>query len=249
MARPLAGWAEDFTRRLEPAAAESLAALTEDPLVKSDFYSRAWLNEKALNVIEISGLRNADALWRIARAKIDIGEKKSGNGALALFESAMKDAHAAVELDPDNALAQQTLAVACGRVALFKGVFKSVGLVKRAHDAALMAVARADSAPVALYVLGRTHAKLVEKPALARKLLGLGWASEDSVSYYYERALAVSGGNMIQCRVEYAEFLVDFYRDFNAARKMLQEAVALPLRDEQDPRAQEHAAELLKALY
>lgn len=243
-----AGYAEDFTRRLEPAAAESLAAAVRDPLLKSDYYSRAWMNEKSLQVVEASGVRSSNVLWRMARAKIDLGEKKTGKAALALYEAALADAQSAVDIDPSNALAQQALAVACGRVALFKGVFKSLGLVKRVHEAGLRAAAKGDSLPIALYVLGRTHAKLIEKPAVARKMLGLGWVSEDSVSYYYNRALRVSRGNMIQCRVEFAEFLINVRKDVNAARKMLQETLALPIRDEQDPPARARAEELLRNL-
>lgn len=234
-------------QRLDPVIADSLAQMTDDPLVRADYYSRAWLNEKALSALEASGHEDAEVLWRLARSRIDMGENLEGDAALALYDKAMDEAQRAVDLDSKNALAQQTLAVACGRVALFKGVFKSLGLVKRVHEAALRAAAESDSVPIALYVLGKTHKKLIEKPALIRKPLGLGWANEDSVAYYFKRALEVSQNNMIQCFVEYAEFLVE-EGDKQNAKIMFESAIALPLRDEQDGKAKDRAREMLKTL-
>ena len=232
-------------RRLDPQLADSLAQLTDDPCVQADYYTRAWMNDRAISVLEESGVRSSAVLWRLARARIDKGENLEGDEALALYEQAMSEAQSAVDQDPSNPMAQQTLAVACGRVALFKGVFKTIGLVKRVHNAALMAVALGDSMPIALYILGRTHKTLIEKPRIIRVPLGLGWASEDSVSYYFNRALEVSGGNMIQCRVEYADFWLSEEDDTESAVLMLRAALELPFRDEQDQKGKQRAREML----
>jgi len=236
------------TERLDPVVADSLVQATDDPLEKADHYTDAWMDQQAIEVLEASGVRDAETLWRLARAHINLGENMTGKAALPLFEQALDEAQTAVDLDPENADAQQTLAIACGRVALFKGVFKSLGLVKRVHEAALKAVALNDSMQIALYVLGRTHKKLIEKPGILRGPLGIGWAKADSVAYYFEKALEVSEGNMIQCRVEYAEFLLDTAKDKTKARTMLEAALALPLRDEQDTKAKQRAEELMKEL-
>ncbi|MDP8238842.1 MAG: hypothetical protein P9X24_07115 [Candidatus Hatepunaea meridiana] len=235
-------------KRLDPALADSLAQAVDDPLVRADYYIDAWLDEKAIAELEKAEQKNAEILWRLAKARINIGENLEGDEALVLFEQAMNEAQSAVDLEPDNSLAQQTLAVACGRVALFKGVFKSLGLVKRVHKAVLRAVACGDSVPISLYVLGRTHKKLIEKPGFIRAALGLGWAKEDSVAYYFERALKVSDGNMIQCRVEYADYLINRKGDKEAAKQMLKAALDLPLRDEQDSKGKQRASEMLKKL-
>ena len=236
------------TERLDPVVADSLVQATDDPLEKADHYTDAWMDQQAIEVLEASGVRDAETLWRLARAHINLGENMTGKAALPLFEQALDEAQTAVDLDPENADAQQTLAIACGRVALFKGVFKSLGLVKRVHEAALKAVALNDSMQIALYVLGRTHKKLIEKPGILRGPLGIGWAKADSVAYYFEKALEVSEWNMIQCRVEYAEFLLDTAKDKTKARTMLEAALALPLRDEQDTKAKQRAEELMKEL-
>ncbi|MDP8206103.1 MAG: hypothetical protein P9L92_05510 [Candidatus Electryonea clarkiae] len=232
-------------KRLDPQVADSLVALTDDPLVKADYYSDAWLFEKELAVLQSSGSKDAETLWRLARTHIDLGERLEGKEALAKFEVALDQAQEAVDLNPKIAKAQQTLATACGRVALHKGVFQSLGLVKRVHKAALLAVATGDSIPVAMYILGRTHKKLLEKPKFARNLLGLGWVREDSVSYYFDKALKVSGGNMIQCRTEYADFLIQEKNDDSKAKALLEEALKLPIRDENDPKEIEWARKML----
>ncbi len=236
------------TGRLDPAEADSLAALTDDPLVKADLFCDSWQSEKAIEVLEASGREDAETLWRLARSRIDIAEmygEDREDAALRLYEQAKEEAEKAVELEPNNALAQQTLAIACGRVALFKGVFSSIGLVKQVRQACLTAIATGDSIPITLYVYGRTHKKLIEKSAFVRVPMGLGWAKDDSVEYYFDRALEVSGGNMIQCKVEYADFLLSEKKDKDKARKMLMEVQQMPLRDENDPKAVEWARELI----
>ncbi len=233
--------------RLSPASADSIATTAPNPLVAADAFSDAWLYEKELKVLRAEPSQNAEILWRLARTHVDIGENLQGDKALEFFEQGRDEALLAVEIDPINAYAHQMLAVACGRVALYKGIFKAPKLVKQTHYHALQAVALNDSMPIALYILGRTHQKLMEKSSLTRNLVGLGWARQDSIGYYFERALQVSGGNMVQCRVDYADYLIGQEKIIEA-RNMLQEALNLPLRDEHDREYQERAWDMLKEL-
>ncbi len=206
------------------------------------------MNDRAIAELETADLDDPEVLWRLARSRIDKAENIEGKNALKIYEQALQEAEKAVKLDPKNPSVLQTLSIVYGRIALFKGVFKSIDLVNKVHNTALLAVAESDSMPVALYVLGRTHKKLIEKSGLVRSLLGLGWASPDSVTYYFEYALAVSGGNMIQCRVEYGDFLLNTVKNKQAAAEMLRTALELPLRDEQDAKAKDWANELLRKI-
>ncbi len=237
------------TERLDPELARQMAQdSTIAPLEVVDALSQAWLNEESLTLLLTLDQEDPQVLWRIARAKVDIGEMLSDEGeAEAMYEEAREYAERSLAIDSTCALAHQTLAIAYGRIALFRGPFSAPGKVKAAHRHALRAVALSDSIPISLYVLGRTHKKLMEKGALVRRLAGLTFAREDSISYYFDRALEVSDGFMIQCHVEYADYLIEEHEE-EAAREHLQAALALPLRDEHDAASQEWARELLSEL-
>lgn len=233
--------------RLDPTVADSLAA-EAGPLQAADYYNEAWENDKALDVLKASGASDAATLWRIARSEIDKGENLEDDAAEPLYTSALDQARKAVELDPKSADSHLMVAIAAGRMALLRGPFKAAGLVKEAFQEAHLAAALSDSIPVALYVIGRTHKKLMEKPGIVRKLAGLDFAAEDSIPIYFDKALAVSHGNMIQCNVEYADYLLEYKDDKVGAKQRLEAALALPVRDEQDPKAQERAKKMLDEL-
>ncbi|NQU05410.1 MAG: hypothetical protein HQ568_04895, partial [Calditrichaeota bacterium] len=55
-------------------------------------------------------------------------------------------------------------------------------------------------------------------------------------------------GNMIQCRVEYADYLLENKDDRTAAKQLLETALSLPLRDEQDEKAKKRAEGMLKEI-
>lgn len=207
-----------------------------------------WRDDAALTQLLISSVMDDEILWRMARSNVNLGENLDEKEAKPYYEQALKQAEQAVERGQDNADAHLMLAISSGRMALLRGPFKAAGLVKRAHKHALKAAALNDSIPVALYVLGRTHKNLMAKSGLARRIAGLTFADNDSVAWYFEKALAISQGNMIQCRVEYADFLLNTRKDFDGARKMLREALLLKPRDEQDVPAQKRARKMMEEI-
>lgn len=239
-------------KRLEPDKARELAQQADNPLQKADYFSDAWLHEEALEALETVEEPSAELLWRKARSHIDLGERikdTEEDRALDLFVEASQEAMRALAMDSTHARAHLMVATAKGRIALFKGPFKAANLVKDVHRHALQAVALNDSMPIALYVLGRTHKSLMEKSGLARTLAGLGFADRDSIAYYFDRALETAKGNMIQCHVEYADYyMAKKTQDLDKAREHLEAALALPVRDEHDPAAQEEARAMLEEL-
>lgn len=236
-----------YAQPLDFNTADSIAKSSDDPLIAADAYSDAWAYDKAIKVLESYNDQSAEILWRLARSRIDIGETAQGEKALLYFETAMFDVERAVTLEPANAQAHQTLAVACGRVALYKGIFKSVGLAKKVYKHASIAVALDPTLAVSYSVLGRTHMKISEKTGFIRKPLGLSWASADSVTYYFDRALTADN-NLIQTRVTYAEFLLENSGDKEKARSLLDEAIVMPVRDEQDMPDVKKAKDILSKL-
>jgi hypothetical protein len=240
--------AAELQPRLAPEQAEQIAARTDDPLVAADAYSRAWMHQEALDVLEASEREDAAVLWRLARSRIDLAENLEGDAAEPHYEKALARAEQAVQLEPDNADAQLIYAIASGRIALLRNIFKAPGLVKQAYRHAHLAVDRDRDKAIALYVLGRTHKSLMAKSGFARTVAGLTFADADSIGWYFEKALDAANGEMVQCRVEYADYLMGEGENPSKARVMLEAALALPLRDEQDLPAQERAREMLKKL-
>ncbi|MCB2200132.1 hypothetical protein KQI63_12045 [bacterium] len=239
----------DGKSRIDPAVADSLVAAGDVDLLKaSDIYSLAWEHDKSLQQLLLSSNMSADLLWRQARANIDKGETLGEDEGEPYFTQAVKLAEQAIEMDPKNADAHLMLAIASGRMALLRGPFKAAGLVKQAFHEAHLAATLGDSIPVAFYVIGRTHKKLMEKSGLARTVAGLTFASEDSIPIYFERTLEISHGNMIQCHVEYADYLLKTKNDKAGAKEHCEAALALPLRDEQDGKAQTRAREMMKKM-
>jgi len=232
-------------KRYCPDKAREAVKTIEDPLEAADILDLAWLNEEAVAVLEGVDDRNAEVLWRLARSRVNIGENLPEKEAEPFYEQAYEEAKAAVEKDDTIADAHLMVAIAAGRMALMRGPFKASGLVKEGRRHALLAVTLSDSIPAAQYVLGRTHKKLMEKSGLARKVAGLSFASNDSVSYYFDKSIEISHGNMISCYVEYGDFLLK-HDDKEKAKEMLEKALELPLRDEQDKKNQDRAIELLK---
>ena len=236
-------WA--IKKRLQATHAQRLSKMTLDPLERADFLNDGWLHDVALEELEVAKQDDSEVLWRQARSIINQGENLPEEQALEYYERALRLVELSVEKDPNNPQSQQVLAVACGRVALFKGVFKSIGMVKRVYSAAHLAIALGDSMPVSMYILGKTHKKLIEKPGFVLKALGLGWVRADSVSFYFDKAIEVSHDNMIQCLYEYADYLYHEKGDREVVVAMINRALELPLRDEQDKVAKKKITELL----
>lgn len=231
--------------RIDPMEAKAFADTSSDTLAIVDMLDRAWLNEDALQLLEATGRQDAETLWRLARARVNIGENfETDKEAEDLYITAMAEAERAAEMAPDNADANLQVAICAGRVALVRGIFKASGLAKKTYHSAHLAKTQSDSIPVAYYILGSAHMKIMEKPYLIRKAAGLGFASADSIDFYFQKALDVSHGNMIQCRLEFAKNLIE-EGDSTKSRELLEGATRLPLRDEQD---QEHIKEVKELL-
>ncbi len=221
-----------------------------NPIAAADLLSTGWRNADAVRVLEThADTTDADVLWRLARSRIDIGEAmEDQDAAQPQYELAIDEANRILETDANNPEAHIRIATASGRVALLKGPFSTAGLVKDTYRHAHLAAVEADSMPVAYYILGRTHRTLMAKSGLARRLAGLTFASDDSIAYYFKKALHVANGKMIQARVEYADYLIEQGILADEARAQLDAALELPLRDEHDEAAQEKARKLLAKL-
>ncbi len=206
-------------------------------------------NQKALEFYQqvlSQNPKDFDAIWRISRAYVDIGEHLPEAQQLAYFEKAKIFADSAISIKPNLAEGYTRRAIATGKISLFKGVWKSIGLVKSVRADCEKAILLNPNDQVALYVYARAHQKVAEKSKLFRAPLGLGWGSKEESKKLYEKALALEPTS-VMFSLDYARLLVDMDQD-KAAIVVLQKIPGLPITDEDDVSNKEEAKKLLEEI-
>jgi tetratricopeptide (TPR) repeat protein len=186
---------------------------------------------------------NSDIYWRLARAQVDIGEHQPEKEQEAYFARAVAYADSAIKYNPGDYHGHLRRAISLGKLALFKGVFKSVSMVKQVKQSLDTSLSINSEVPVAHYVMARTHQKLCEKPKIARVTLGLDWADRGIAEKEYLIAINLDP-NFIMFRMDYAKLLMELDR-YNEARIQLQKIAELPIKDEDDAELKKEAVTLL----
>ncbi len=196
--------------------------------------------------------RNAELLWRISRAYVEIGEHmpeatdEQKQEQLKAYEKSEEWATKAVQADSKNSMAYTRRAIANGRIALFKGVWESVDLVKSVKADLDTALTLDPKNHVALYVMGRTHLKVAEKPGIIRWPLGLSWADVEDAIDYFNKAIALKP-QFIMYRLDCARAYIE-EDEFEKAREQLTMIQTLPNEDQDDDQFRAEAKELLKEI-
>lgn len=191
---------------------------------------------------------NEEILWRLSRCYVDIGEHlptaTDADRAFQLetYEKALEYANRAIAANPRNSMAYTRRAIANGRIALFRGVWESLDLVKQTRADLQTALDLDPNNSVALYVMGRTHAKVSEKPKILRWPLGLGWASLEEAVKHYEQAIRLRP-DFIMYRLDCARAYYDL-GEYSKARMHLRLIESLPTKDEDDDQFRKEAKEL-----
>ncbi len=214
-------------------------------LALGDKYYSEFNNKAALEIYQKADKLfpdNWQVLWRISRAYIDIGEHLDENienfedEQLKMYKMALDYADRAVKLAPNEAMPYVRRAIANGRIALFKGVFSVASIVDAVRDDCRKAIELGNGGNIvqslAHYVLARTHARVSQKWAPARAVIGLGWADLDSALVHYEKAIKLRPG-FIMYYLDYAKALIR-EDEYEKAREMLNKALASKKQDEDD---------------
>ncbi len=199
---------------------------------------------------------NYAVLWRISRALVDIAEHLPAltdaqkEEQHSMYRKALEYAERAIKANPRGMTGYLRRAIANGRIALFKGVFSVVGIVKSVKADLEKAIEfRNDDRQqlaVSHYVLARTHAKVCDKPYLVRLPMGLGWGDREVAANEYEKAIAINP-SFIMFRLDAARNYVEM-DEYDKARAHLRAIPGLPKADEDDDQFRKEAASLLKEI-
>jgi tetratricopeptide (TPR) repeat protein len=235
-----------------PSFAQNVASILKEgddlALVQHD-------NKKALEKYqkaEALAPEEYTVLWRLSRVFVDIAEHQPANtddqknAQLAMYEKSLHYADKAVKARPNGMMGYLRRAVANGRIALFKGVFSAIGLVKDVKSDVEKAIKLNDEDKhhlgIAYYLLARAHDKVCEKPYLVRLPLGLGWGDRDDAATAYEKAISLDP-NFIMFRLDAARNYIEM-DEFSKARSQLTALQKLPIIDEDDEQCKKEAAKL-----
>ncbi len=224
------------------ARADSLATVAFDNAGALDLYKQA----------ENLDSSNYEMLWGTSRCYIDIGEHlpaktdQERQAQLDHYQKALDYANRAIAVSPKGSEGYTRRAIANGRVALFKGVWESLDLVKSVKTDIEKAIALDPKNSTAYYILGRTHAKVSEKPRIIRWPLGLGWASYEDAAENYEKAIALRP-DFVMYRLDAARTYVEL-EEFAKARKHLDAIPSIRDQDEDDGKFRQEARDLAQVI-
>jgi len=221
----------------------------------NEYAERLFDNQRALaKYLDALALdpKNDEVLWRISRTYTDIGEHlptetdEDQTQQLQTYERALEYADKAIAANPASSMGFTRRAVAKSRIAIFRGVFEASDLVQEARDDLQKAVELDPQNSAAYHMLGRTHAKVSERPWIFRWVLGLGWASLEDAITHYERAIALRP-DFIMYRLDCARALFEL-DEYAKAREQLQIIETLPTNDEDDDVFRQESKALLEKI-
>jgi len=142
-------------------------------------------------VIQIDSA-NFSAYWKLGKCLNFLGELAPRDSQLTIFEKARDAELAALALNDASADAHFQLARSVGKIALFKGIFNSIGLAKQVKREADRALALDSLHDGAWHILGRWNREVGKKPKLFRSPMGLGDANKEDAVSFMERAIAIN---------------------------------------------------------
>lgn len=133
-----------------------------------------------------------ESFWKLGRSLNLEGETVPRDSQLVIFEEARDAEKRALELKEDDADAHFQLARALGKIALFKGIFKSVGLAKQVRNECLRALELDSLHDGAWHILGRWNREVGKKSKLFRVPLGLGAANKEDAVAFMQKAIELN---------------------------------------------------------
>ncbi|MEE9553655.1 MAG: hypothetical protein V3W18_05105 [candidate division Zixibacteria bacterium] len=140
----------------------------------------------------VADSNNAESFWKLGRSLNLLGETTPKDSQLAVFEDARDAETRALELNEVNAEAHFQLSRSLGKIALFKGIFKSASLAKKVRKESMRALEIDSLHDGAWHILGRWHREVGEKSRFLRIPMGLGAANKKDALAYMKRAVELN---------------------------------------------------------
>jgi len=215
----------------------------------------AFQNAPALEILSAAALQypgTYEILWRLSRTYSDMGaainaiSDEQKKQQLELYEKSLVYADQSIAANPAGSMGYTRRAIANGRIALFKGVWESIDMVKGVKADCEKAMELDKNNSLAIYIYARTHAKVSEKPKLFRWPLGLGWANIDEAIKHFEIAIALRP-DYIMYRLDAAKAYIE-EDEYEKARTHLTAISTLPKAYQLDDDSRKEAAELLEKI-
>ena len=224
----------------------------ESYLAQGDSAYEAFDNEAALQAYEKAvelDSANCEALWKAARAHVDVGEKADKKGQREHYYKAEALARKAVAVCPKNDMAHLELAIAVGRVALMEGGKKKVRLSREVKAEAEKALELNPQNDIAHHVLARWHREVANLSGLLKafaKVLygGLPPASHEQAVEHFKKAIEIAP-DFINHHLELGITYEDM-KEWELAKAEYEKVLELPIKDSDDEDHKAEAAERLK---
>lgn len=177
-----------------------LAQGVDETIKKGEELSKKWDYKGAVTLYEkalITDTNNYELLWRIADNYIKLGIMAKDTDKAALYEKAADCAAKAIAVDPEKINGHTRLAIAQGRLAIFKGGKIKVELSKSVKAEAEKALKINPNNDEALHTLGAWHREIASLPGILKvfaKIIygGLPPASKEEAVKYLEKAVVVN---------------------------------------------------------
>ncbi len=175
---------------------------------------------------------NYEALWKLARAYVDVGMMLPKKEQPQHYVRGEKLARQCVTLFPDSANGHFFLAVALGRVALYEGGKRKIQISKEVKTAAERALQADPKHDGAMHVLGRWNYELADLNFLERTVAKIVFgglptgASYEQAAKYFEQAISFSPEKPVH-HYELARTLLKLERGAEV-RQHLEKCIALP---------------------
>lgn len=209
--------------------------------------------------IELSALHHARAtdssqaetLWRLTRAYVELGELASEKSQKRKFYAAgMGHGQAAIAADSESCIAFTWLSIAEGTTATVVGFKEQVRLAWLIREHALKAIDLDPESDIAYHVMARWHAEIASIGGLKRTMANLFFGDLPEASFeesiaYYQKAIALH--DQIHHRLELAKVYLRM-DEYITAQQKLEDVLAMSSERRLDDKYKDEARLLLADL-